>query len=99
MIGVTSERQETGPLLRHQLSIEVTVTHASESGADTILDRIVGAIRRRLIDAETSERPIPLEDHTVALVELGGTRWSVSAGGPSSVIRGAAIALAVGSDE
>ncbi len=34
-----------------------------------------------------------------ALVELQGVHWSVSAGGPSSVIRGAAIALAVGADE
>ena len=99
LVGVTSERQESGPLLRHQLSIEVTVSHTSEDGADTLLDAIVGAVRRRLLDAETGGKPIVLPDGAVALVELQATRWSVSAGGPSSVIRGAAIGVAVGADE
>ena len=99
LISVTSERQETGPLLRHSLSIEVTVSHVSEDGADELLTSIVQVLRRRLLDAETGERPIVLEDDTVALVELQGTRWSVSGGSTTGVIRGAAIALAVGSDE
>ena len=50
-------------------------------------------IVNRQAEAETA--PVVLPDHSTALVELQATRWSVSAGGPSSVIRGAAIALAV----
>ena len=99
LIGVTSERQETGPLLRHSLSIEITVSHVTEDGADELLTSIVQAVRRRLLDAETSERPIVLEDGSVALIELGGVRWSVSAGGSGGIVRGAAVSVAVGSDE
>ena len=99
VIGVTSERQESGPLVRHELSCEITVSHATEDGADELLDSIVRAVRERLCDAEISRNPITLPDGSVAVVELAGTRWSVSAGGPSSVIRGAAVGLSVGVDE
>ena len=33
VIGLSSERVDTGPMLRHELSIEVTVRHPSEDGA------------------------------------------------------------------
>ena len=99
VIGVTSERQESGPLLRHEMSIEVTVSHVSEDGADELLDSIVRIIRTRLCAAETGVEPIVMRDGAVATCEMGTTRWSVSAGGPSSVIRGSAISLAVAADE
>ena len=51
VIGVSSERVDTGPLVRHELSIEVTVTHPTEDGADELLDGIVTAVRRRLLEA------------------------------------------------
>ena len=99
VVAVTSERQETGPLLRHQLSVEITVSDPAESGADTKLDAIVAAVRRRLLDAEIGTDPIVLEDGAVAVCELLGTRWSVSAGDAASVVRGAAVAVAIGVDE
>ena len=80
-------------------------------GADLALDGIVTAVCERLSagfghlkahsspivnrQAEADTAPVVLPDHSTALVELQATRWSVSAGGPSSVIRGAAIGLAV----
>ena len=96
VIGVTSERQDTGPLVRHELSIEVTVSNASEDGADEQLDAIVGAVRDRLAGAVHQDNPIVLEDGQVAAIELLGTRWSVSAEGSAGVIRGAAISVLVG---
>ena len=99
VIGVTSERQESGPLNRHELSIECTVSHPSEDGADEALDAIVAAIRGRLCEAETGIDPVVLPSGAVAVLELQGTRWSVSAGSASSVIRGSAISLAVAVDE
>ena len=99
LVGVTSERQDTGPLVRHELSIEITVSHASEDGADTLLDSIVAAVRSRLSDAEVESRPITLPDGSVVVIGLAGTRWSVSASDPSGVIRGAAVSLTVEVDE
>ena len=93
VIGVRSERVDTGPLVTHELSIEVTVTHPTEDGADELLDGIVTAVRRRLLDAERSELPIALDSREVVLVELKGSRWSVSASGTAGIIRGASIAL------
>ena len=52
VIGVTSERVDTGPMVRHELSVESTVSHPTEDGADTILDAVVLAVRARLSDAE-----------------------------------------------
>ena len=36
----------------------MTVSHATEDGADLALDAIVAAVRARLFDAEQGERPI-----------------------------------------
>ena len=83
------------PLIRHEFSCEVTVSSSSENGADEKLDAIVTAVRGRLHAAEIEADPIILPDHSTALVQLLGTRWSVSAGDSASTIRGAAIALAV----
>ena len=94
LVTIASERT-TRPLVEHQLSCEITVSSSSENGADEKLDAIVTAVRARLHAAESEADPIILPDHSTALVELQGTRWSVSAGGAASVIRGAAIALAV----
>ena len=94
LVAISSERTDR-PLIKHQLSCEVTASDRSESGADETLDTIVAAVRRRLSAAEAEVDPIVLSNGETALVELGGVRWSVSAGGPSSVIRGAAIALSV----
>ena len=99
VIGVTSERQETEPLVRHELSCEITVSDPTEDAADERLDSIVAAVRERLSAAENGINPIAFPDGSVAVVELAGTRWSVSAGGPSSVIRGAAVGVSVGVDE
>ena len=92
LIAVNSERTDR-PLIRHELSVEITVSDTVEDSADELLDRVVTAVRGRLSAAESGESPVILPDGSTALVELLGVRWSVSAGGPSSVIRGAAIAL------
>ena len=94
VIGVSSERVDGGPMIRHTLAIEATVSAATEDGSDAALDGIVRALRRRLSDAERSELPIRLESGEGVLIELGGTRWSVSASGSTGVIRGASVALA-----
>ena len=91
LIGVSSARVGNGPMIRHELAVEATVSHRSEDGADELLDGIVAAARRRLCDAETSERPIALESREGVLVTLRGSRWSVSAAGSAGVIRGASI--------
>ena len=88
-IGVTSERQDTGPMVRHELSVEITVSHASEDGADTLLDSIVRVTRSRLAAAAYQDNPITLADGRSVAIELCGTRWSVSAAGAAGVIRGA----------
>ena len=90
-IAVGSERVDTGPMIRHQIAIEITVSHQSEDGADEALDRLVRAVRLRLSDAEQGGTPIRLESRQTVVCELGGTRWSVSASGTSGVIRGASV--------
>ena len=92
-IGVSSERVGGGPIVRHELSIEVTISSATEDGADEALDRIVKAVRLRLGDAETSERPIALPSGESVVVVVGATRWSLSASATAGVIRGASVAL------
>ena len=37
VIGLSSERVGDGPMLRHELSIECTVSHQTEDGADLAL--------------------------------------------------------------
>ena len=95
VIAVSSERVDTGPMVRHSLSVECTVSHPTESGADTLLDAIVSAVRQRVIDAEHSRRRIALASGEGCLVVLAGTRWSVSAANASGVIRGASVSLSV----
>ena len=95
IVAVSSVRMDR-PLLRHVLSCEVTVSHQTEDGADELLDGIVAAVRARLSDAESETAPITLEDGSVAMVSMQGVRWSTSAtDGKASVVRAAAIALAV----
>ena len=98
VIGVSSELVDTGPLVRHQLSIEVTVRRAAEDAADEASSAIVRAVRRRLADAENDERVIS-EDRRTVVVGLQGTRWSMTAASTSGVIRGAAISLTVSASE
>ena len=94
LVGVSSERVGDGPMVRHALSVEVTVS-TDRGRADELLDSIVAAVRARLAASETTFDPINLASGERALVALGGTRWSISAQSTSSVIRGAAITLAV----
>ena len=93
LIGVTSERVNDGPMIRHAMNVEVTVSHATENGADELLDSIVRAVRGRLRDAEHSTRPIALASGEGCLCVLGGTRWSISAANTSGVIRGASVSV------
>ena len=95
LIGVTSERVGSGPMTKHEMSCEITVSHPTEDGADAALDAIVRATRARLGASEDSTRPIALASGEGCLVVLAGTRWSLSASDASSVIRGAAISLSV----
>ena len=60
IIAITSERVDTGPMVKHELSVECTVSHSDENGADSALDAIVAAVRGRLLDAEHLTRPIAL---------------------------------------
>ena len=99
LVAVSSEPQESGPMVKHLISVEITVSNASEDGADAALDAIVAAVRRRLQAAETAEAPISLTGDALVVVELGATRWSISAGAQTGVIRGAAVSLSVGADE
>ena len=93
IIAVTSERADAGPLIRHSMSVECTVSAITEDAADAALDAIVKAVRDRLADAEYSTHPISLVDGENVLVELGGVRWSISATDKSSVIRGASVGV------
>ena len=95
VIGLSSERADSGPLLVHELSVEVTVSSASEDAADELLNSIVGAVRARLSDAEQGGQPIALPTRETVVVELKGTRWSVSGSAASGVVRGASVALSV----
>ena len=95
VIGLSSERVGDGPMVQHELSVEVTVSHTTEDGADEALNAVVRAVRQRIGAAEHDTRPIALASGEGALCVLAGTRWSISASGASSVIRGAAISLRV----
>ena len=95
VIGISSERVDTGPMVKHELSVQCTVSHPTEDGADERLDSIVAAVRRRLLDAENTERPITLASGEGLLVVVHGTLWSISAADASSVIRGASVSLSV----
>ena len=95
LVGVSSERVDTGPLIRHELSCEITVGHTSEDGADTALDAIVGAVRRRLGAAERAVDPIDLPTREGLAVVLGDTRWSTSAQDAARTVRGASVSVSV----
>ena len=89
-IGVSSESIDSG-MVKDTVAIEVTVSSASEDGADEALDAVVQAVRLRLGDAEQGVKPIRLVTGQNVLCELGGTKWSMSASGSSGVIRGASV--------
>ena len=72
MIAVSSERVDEGPLVRHELSIECTVSHQTEDGADALLDAAVRAVRQRLDAAERQLPRIALTDGEGCLVVLAG---------------------------
>ena len=91
VIGLSSERVDTGPMIRHELAVEVTVSHQTEDGADAALDSIVLGVRARLSDAEDSIRPMALANGQGVLVVVLGTRWSVSASDANGVVRGAGV--------
>ena len=88
IIGVQSAAADY--LVRHEMAIEVTVSHATEDAADAALDAIVAALRTRLLRAQSTDQPI-----AGLSVELGGTRWSVSANGQRGVIRGASVECSI----
>ena len=93
-IAVSSERVGNGPMVRHLMDLECTVSHATEDGADELLDGLIQAVRRRVSDAESATRPIiPLADGQTAVCELLATRWSISASGGTGVVRGARVSL------
>ena len=94
IIAVASERSDR-PFLRHQLSAEITVSSTSEDEADKLLSSIVTALRGRLSSAEAESDPIVLPDDSTALVELQGVRWATTAVDQASIIRAAAVGLAV----
>ena len=93
VIALSSERVDTGPMVRHELSCEITVGSATEDKADSLLDSIVRAVRQRLDAAERSVAPITQEGGEACLCVLGGTRWSVSAANTSGIVRGASVAV------
>ena len=95
VIAVSSERVDTGPLARHELSVEITAAHPTEDGCDELLDAVVRAVRQRLDAAERQLPPIALATGEGCLCVLAGTRWSVSAANASGIVRGAAVALSV----
>ena len=88
IIGIRSAPADY--LIRHEISIETTVSNATEDAADAQLDAIVSALRTRLLRAQSTDQPI-----AGLSVELGGVSWSVSAKGTSGTVRGAAVALTV----
>ena len=92
LVGLTSERMDFA-LVKHAISVEISVSNASEDGADGALDQIVRAVRARLATAESTIDPIALPSAALVVVALEQTRWSVSAASQSSVIRAAAISL------
>ena len=97
IIAVSSEATEY--LVRHEIALEVTVSHATEDAADEALNAIVAALRGRLLRAQSSLDPIADDTGSALTVDLGGTRWSVSAKGSGGVLRGASVAVTVVSSE
>ena len=95
IVAISSSRVDGGPMTRHSLSVECTVSHPTEAGADELLDSIVRGVRARLLDAEHSTRPIALVTGEGLLVVVHGTLWSISAADASSVIRAASVSLSV----
>ena len=93
VIAVSSERVGDGPLVRHELSVECTVSHPYEDAADELLDAVVRAVRQRLDAAERQLPEIALASGEGCLCVLGGTRWSVSAANTSGIVRGASVAV------
>lgn len=93
IIAIRSEASDY--LVTHELSVECTVSHPTEDGADERLDGIVRAVRARLLTAQDTTDPIALPDSERLSIEVGDTRWSISASDASSVVRGASIAVAV----
>ena len=72
------------------------MSHPTEDASDELLDSLVTRIRGRLSDAECGSAPIVMPDGSALVTELQGVRWSTSASdGASSIVRGAAIAVAV----
>ena len=78
VIGISSERVGNGPMIRHESERSRRRSRIRpKTASDEQLDAIVRAVRRRLGDAATSERPIALESREGVLVALGGlSRWS-----------------------
>ena len=93
VIAVSTERVDDGPLVRHELSVEITAAHTTEDGCDELLDAIVRAVRQRLDAAERQLPEIALASGDGCVVVLGGTRWSVSAANTSGIVRGASVAV------
>ena len=94
LIGISSERIGDGPMVKHSMSIEITASDPTEDGADETLDSIVAAVRARLSDAADSTRPVvSLATGAGVVVELQGSRWSISANDQASVIRGASVSV------
>ena len=71
VIGISTERVDSGPMARHEMSCEITVASATEDKADELLDGIVRAVRQRVIDAEHSARPIALASGEGCSVRAG----------------------------
>ena len=94
VIGISTEREGSGPMVRHSMSVEVTVSHAAEDDADSLLDGLVRAVRQRLDAAGRQTPPIALAGGEGVSIELRETRWSISASASAGVIRGAAVAVA-----
>ena len=93
ILAIRSEASDY--LVTHELSVECTVSHPTEDGADERLDGIVRAVRARLLTAQDTTDPIALPDSERLSIEVSDTRWSISASDASSVVRGASIAVAV----
>ena len=64
------------------------MSHATEDGADELLDAAVMAVRQRLDAAERQLPRIAWRSGEGCLCVLAGTRWSVSAANASGVDTG-----------
>lgn len=93
IIAIRSEAADY--LVKHELAIEITVSDPTEDGADERLDAIVTGVRARLLTAQDTTDRIALPGGERLSIEVGGTRWSISAADASAIIRGASIAAVV----